>query len=762
MNKDIWKNPGVVEALDESQNPLWFWNDKLEEDELIRQLEMKSQVGVKCTTPHARLNGGEGYIGGYLDEDWFEKTRVVLEYKKQAKEPVWLYDEMDWPAGTCNKTLTLDEKNREQYLSFQKIEIKAGECFRAQLKELRGKNLAGIQQVTEQLKEYGYNVFLLDAQTLEPYPLLDYIKFSYIGATVDFTPKKDALAYVVTIHTDSYESWGAGCVNYLDEQVTKKFLDSTYEKYYERFPEYFGSTIKCVFNDETRMANAFPWMRRFPEEFEKRKGYDIVPKLVDLVLSKESAGRTRCDYYDVVAELFQENYFKVLGDWCREHGIGLYAHLLGEETLASQVRYSGDFLRQMRYLDVCGADHLGKGIGSLNIKFTSGAARSYGKKRTAVEVFAGCGWDMAFEEYLRMISWMFQQGMQIIINHGFFYSDRGARKNDWPPSQFFQWKGWERMQEGNAMIRRLHYALTDGVPETDLLLYVPVESFWMDYIGNELYKHGYNEGPKINGKEAEKIDKKLQYLMNDFLCENLDFDLLHRDAISNFEVRSALDYSGKERPFIYNKKNGQKFSVLLFPMCKVLTIGALELACEFAQKGGSVILWDTFPEYVMEWNEEARCKELVKRLRSYAATEFFAEDNYIGLYERMKELLPQPVKLISGGENNRNFHPCYTNGLIDPYLHTGEDISGVRFVRYIKDEKRNIFLMNYDNTPKEVVLEVETDAELEAWDTFSGEIVGLKSSEIITKEDCMGRKVICQQVKLELPCNYGVIVTEMK
>lgn len=750
MNKEIWKNPGSVVALDESQSPLWFWNDRLEEKELIRQLQMKTEVGVKCTIPHARMNGGEGYIGGYLDEDWFEKTRTVLEYKKKAKELMWLYDEMDWPAGTCNKTITLDEKNREQYLSFQRIEIKAGEVFRAQLTELHGRNLAGIEKMSEkeELAGYGYNVYLLDAQTMEPYPLLDYIKFSYIGATVDFCSGKDALAYVVTIHTDSYEHWGAGCVNYLDNQVTEQFLESTYDKYYERFSEYFGNTIRCVFNDETRMANAFPWMSRFPEEFEKRKGYDIVPRLIDLILPGEASGRTRCDYYDVVAALFQENYFKVLGDWCREHNIGLYAHLLGEETLASQVRYSGDFLRQMRYLDVCGADHLGKGIGSLNIKFTASAARSYGKQRTAVEVFAGCGWDMTFEEYIRMISWMFQQGMQIIINHGFFYSTRGARKNDWPPSQFFQWQGWERMQEGNNMIRRLHYALTDGIPENDLLLYVPVESFWMDYIGNEFYKHGYNEGPKVAGKEAEKIDLNLQLLMNELICENLDYDLLHRDAVSNFEVKET---------FIYNKLNGQRFSVLVLPMCRMISLEALKLACHFAGNGGRVLVLDRFPEYVLESGQEQVCRQLVSELKECPGTEFLPVQNREEICRRLSELLEQPVKLISGGENNHNYHPCYENGLIDPYLHTGEDISGVRFIRYLKNEKRNIFLMNYDSAPKEVALQVETQKELELWDTFTGAITEPEYISVVKK---INTEKTIKQIKIHLPCNYGVIVTE--
>ncbi len=746
MRKEIWKEPGAETALDESQCPLWFWNDRLEEAELLRQLELKTDVGVKCTIPHARTNNGDGYIGGYLDDDWFEKIRIVLEYKKKVREPVWLYDEMDWPAGTCNKTLTLDERNREQYLSFQCIEVKEGESFRAQLRELHGYPLEGKSR--QDTEGYAYQVFLVDPKTYESYSLQEYIHFSYIGATLDLCAPKDMLVYVVTIHVDSYDSWGAGCINYLDDRVTNQFLASTYEKYYEHFSEYFGNTIRCVFDDETRMANAFPWMKRLPKEFEKRKGYDILPHLVSLVLPGEEAGRIRCDYFDVIATLFQENYFKILADWCKKHGIRLYAHLLGEETLASQVRYNGDFLRQMRYLDICGVDHLGKGIGSLNIKFASCAARSYGKEQTAVEVFAGCGWELTFEEYIRMISWMFQQGVQIIINHGFFYSVRGTRKDDWPPSQFFQWKGFERMKEGNDMIRRLSYAMTGGVPETDILVYVPVESFWMDYIGNEYYKHGYHNGPKVEGADAARLDIDLQILLNELACENLDYDLIHRDAVANFAVEGTC---------ICNKKNGQRFNVLLLPMCKMISMGIMRLISDFAQNGGNILILGNMPEHVMELGMEKECRRLVEEITKRSNVNFYYMNNRRDIYDRLKEIIKCPVNLVSGGENNQNFHPCYDDGLVDPYVHTGEDISGVRYVRYIKDGFRHTFFVNYDDMPKEVLVELYAAGEPELWNPFTGEIL---ISEIVGRNMQKRGDVMAEsfRIRLVLPCNYGLIL----
>lgn len=58
------------------------------------------------------------------------------------------------------------------------------------------------------------------------------------------------------------------------------------------------------------------------------KGYDIRAKLPDLILPGDEAGRTRVDYYDVIAQLYKENYHGKLRDWCEAHGTAYTAHLL--------------------------------------------------------------------------------------------------------------------------------------------------------------------------------------------------------------------------------------------------------------------------------------------------------------------------------------------------------------------------------------------------------------------------------------------------
>ncbi|WP_346909963.1 glycosyl hydrolase [Faecalicatena orotica] len=739
MKKEIWKDPQKEKSLDGAQSPLWFWNDRLDEKELIRQLEMQTENGVASTIPHARTNGGEGYIGGYLDEEWFDHIKTVLEYKREHKEPVWMYDEIDWPAGTCNKTITQDERNREQYLSFTREKIPAGTPFRAQLKDLRGKPLGKLKEDTDK-SGCAFNIFILDAETREQYDITNYFKYLIFGPELEFVSDRDALAYIAKVRVDAYEYGGSNQVNYLDASATGAFLSSTYEKYYERFSSYFGSTIKCFFNDETRMCNPLAWSRDLPDVFRQRKGYDLMPHLVDLVLPGEKAGRTKCDYFDVLAYLFQENYFGEIHRWCEKHDTKLFAHLLGEETLYGHIRYSGDYLRQNKYLDIPGADHLGKGIGSLNIKYTASGAHSYGHEMTAVEVFAGCGWDFTFEEYIRMISWLYQQGMQVIINHGFFYSDRGERKNDWPPSQFFQWQGWPRMKEGNAMVRRLHYALTGGMNEMDILVYHPIESVWLNYEPDLNYTHGFAEGGFLGNGQAAKIDKEMQVLMNGLMSENLDYELMHKDACNNFKASG-----GKIR----NRRTGQEFSVLILPMCRVLPVEAARLCLEFTQQGGKLIALDEIPVYAMPREKDKELAGIFQAIKKTGNLVILPVEEKERLYAYIRANIPAPVTIVEGTGKTVNSHPHYPDYMIDPYLHNGENITGVQFTRYVKDGKRNTLFVNYGEAEETILVKLEAEEIPEIWDTFTGEV---KKAEVT--EHVGGYYT----VRLTLPCNYGVFL----
>ena len=119
------------------------------------------------------------------------------------------------------------------------------------------------------------------------------------------------------------------------------------------------------------------------------------------------------------------------------------------------------------------------------------------------------------------------------------------------------------------------------------------------------------------------------------------------------------------------------------------------------------------------------------------------------LYRKIREIIPMPVEIVGGVKKTVNNHPCYPAYLIDPYMHGGEDLTGVQFVRYRKDGKRHALFVNYGHEPETVTVRVEAGEEPEVWDTFTGEI---KKARVLEKEDCR------YMVEMTLPCNYGIFL----
>lgn len=726
MDKAIFKNPKNINDLDIAQSPFWFWNDKLEKEELLRQMKLMSEKGVKNAIPHGR----HGFIGEYLDDTWFENIELVLDYKRKNKETTWIYDEINWPAGTCGMTITKNEDFREQFLEFNIVNLKKGDLYRYLCIE-------STVNVTAYFKESA--------------TYIDLMKNNSVGWTgIEFQCPEDCEIYEINIKIDQYVGVnslsstelgeGSNSVNYLNREATLAFLESTYEKYYDRFKEDFGTIIKAFFNDETRLCNAFPWTQEFSDTFLKLKNYDIRPKLHFLLIESEEAGRVRCDYFDVVAYLYQQNYIKVIAQWCEDRNVALAAHLLNEETLAGQVRYNGDFMRQLKYMTYPGIDHLGKGIGSLNAKYGSSAALNNGKSNFHCEVFAGCGWDMTMYETIRITSWLFQQGVQVIINHAFFYSDREERANDWPPSQFFQWKEWDKMEMYNNMLRRLYYALVDETfLETDVLIYNPVESFWFNYIGNQKFKHGYlTFGPKIEGERALYIDNELQKLMCALQDENLDYTMFSSDIIENFKVENGC---------LLNKLTNVRYKIFILPMTDIIPLELLELLKEFLDSGGQVAAIDCLPKYALNREDDERLLSILNSIRD--RIDIFSIKDINSVFDYINSKANQPLKILEGVSKAKHNKNCYGEFIEDPYLHDGEDVTGVMYSRFISKDTRKYFFLNLNNKNEKITIEVESKTVPELWDPLTGETI---EPEVINKQDDK------YTMKIELNHGYGSIL----
>ena len=84
---------------------------------------------------------------------------------------------------------------------------------------------------------------------------------------------------------------------------------STCEKVGEPLVKAFGDTPPYAIFSDSLEAYGADWTPNLPDEFKKRRGYDLIPHLPELVAGGTPAADTiRHDYGKTLTELIDENY----------------------------------------------------------------------------------------------------------------------------------------------------------------------------------------------------------------------------------------------------------------------------------------------------------------------------------------------------------------------------------------------------------------------------------------------------------------------
>ena len=681
MNRELFQNP--LTSCDHTLSPFWFWNDSISEDRITEQLEIMKQIGVMQPVIHAR----HGLKVPYLSAEWFQCIRRAVEEARHRQMKIWLYDENNWPSGNCNSTVTIDEENREHFLLISAHSMEAGET---------------LSMPADCIAATAYDV--------------DNVRTD-LSLSPTYTAAKKITLYLVQVKVNDYEPLGKLAVDYLSKKALGLFIKKTHDEYAKHFFDDFGDTIAGIFMDETRFLNALPWTAVFPEEFLKRKGYDILP-LLHLLLKKGPESYTvRYDYFDVVSDLLAEATFKQIYDWCEVHGIRSIGHVLGEETLASQARFNGDITRIYRYLHIPSIDHLGNGLGSLDAKICSSSAHNYGKLVVGSESFGASGWDMTYEELVKISNWLYQQGINHVVVHAFYYSIRGERQNDWPPSYFYQWHDWGYMKPYAEMAARMSAVLQGAVNDSHLLVYYPVESFWAhfdpDFQTQTCY---YKEGPEIRDEKARKIDHDFQYLCSELLNRNLDFELLGADAADCFQVRK-----GK----LVNIHTGAWYNQIVLPYVELLPAAVADLLNRFQAGGGRIIQYPEMTVKVVGKHGEHQHSPAL--LPCFCESGCLAADTMQEAADLCETNATRPFRVLKGCSSLMRTNMAYPGRLHDPYLHDGEQLYGVGITTYIKEGERILNFTNYNETEELLLVEAELSGVPALYNPESGRVLTLEA-----------------------------------
>jgi hypothetical protein len=538
MDKQRFEDPPV----EFRSIPFWSLNDKLEADELVRQIDEMKKAGWGGFFLHAR----DGRVTPYLSDEWMEMIAACVKRAEELGMDAWLYDEDKWPSGFAGG-----------------IVPRKGADYRARALAL------GLDKRPEAEK-----IVAAFAKTGD-----DAWEYCEIPPETE----EGSTAYLTERIAPMGEAWfnGTCYVDLMNPRVTDAFIECTHEAYRRLFGDEFGGVIPGIFTDEPtylehepRDRPSVPWTGALPEEFERRRGYDLIPKLISLFFPAGEYKKIRYDFYRTCTELFLENYTKRVFDWCDQAGFELTGHFLEEDTLTSQVKRIGAAMPHYEYMQRPGVDNLERVTKNLiTLKQCTSAASQFGRKRTLSELFGCSGQSFSFAGRKWIADWHFVLGINTMNPHLSLYSMRGLRKRDYPPNIFWQQPWWKDNKIIADYQARMCYAVSLGKRRVDVLVIHPIESAWSVFDPSDC-------------TPTDNLNGNLDRLCHDLLSNHVDFE---------FGDESIIERHGRVEGdrFVVGD---MAYRVVVLPHMATLRRRTLDLLDEFHKAGGRIVCVGRKPE----------------------------------------------------------------------------------------------------------------------------------------------------------------------
>ena len=113
------------------------------------------------------------------------------------------------------------------------------------------------------------------------------------------------------------------------------------------------------------------------------------------------------------------------------------------------------------------------------VRELASAANQGGHLRTLSETYGGGGWEMDFATYKQLADWQGVLGVNFVNQHLSYYTLRGVRKFDYPPSFTYHEPWWDDYRLLGDYIGRISLAGSSGEQLNEILVLQPNTTAWM-------------------------------------------------------------------------------------------------------------------------------------------------------------------------------------------------------------------------------------------------------------------------------------------
>ena len=372
----------------------------------------------------------------------------------------------------------------------------------------------------------------------------------------------------------------------LNPASTKKFLELTHEAYAAAFDGRVGEHMPVAFTDEPHVRSqegTVPWTPGLAERFRERWGYDLTAHLPALFAegdADEETKKVRGDYYDLLGELFAENYFLPIREWCHAHGMLSSGHVGGDDVAFGNAKYGyHHILRCLRAMDIPGVDviwrqafcappapgreaYAPRCANLLFPRYASSAAHQTGARLALTESYAIYGSGITYDQMRWLWCYQAVRGLNILNPMSMSYSYNGSLlASSGRPTYSPALPGAKDLAAFNLWAARLSYLMSAGKPVADAALYMPLRDIWP------------------GDKRAQAMAERFQDTGKLLEKRGCDYDVIDDDAILAAEIAGGALRIGDAR-----------YETIYLPQGAILPDEVRDKLMAFRADGGVVIV----------------------------------------------------------------------------------------------------------------------------------------------------------------------------
>lgn len=451
--------------------PFWFWNDDLDEEELLRQVREFHAKGFGGFLLHPRV--GLSRRIGYLTDEFFRLANVVVAEAARLGMKVVLYDEGSYPSGSAQgKVVAADPTHASRCIVMQQKEVVGPARGYWHPNPGRGLSdellcvVAACEVAPDALDPATLRLLPVQEPELVPYDLpegnwrLMAVWHVYSGGAIRGVHAEE----------DDGHALAPAAGDLLNPDAVVSFIRLTHDQYYAHLGDYFGETIVAMFTDEPMMLgrgakrrpNPWPYTYEFEKDLQAQWNESVLCWLPALWVN---CGPRTDEFRQMVAHTLYERLERVFygaqSQWCAEHGIALTGHPAESNDFGAlrQFQWPGQDM-VWRWVTPGAASAL-EGAHSCAPKCASSAAALQGSRRNASEVLGAYGWQLTLDEAKWLLDWHLVRGNNLFFLHACFYSVRGRRAYESEPDIGIHNVWWPYFGLLGDYLRRLCWLLSD-------------------------------------------------------------------------------------------------------------------------------------------------------------------------------------------------------------------------------------------------------------------------------------------------------------